>query len=247
MSTHKTLTHSNCCFLLDNEALYNICSNQRSISKPTYTNLNQLISLVNSSMTSSLRFDGLLKADLADFQMNLVPYPRLHFPIASHSPITSAEKLHFENASVPKITSDLFQNDNLMFRCDPKQGKYMGCCLLYRGDVAARNVNEAIADLMQSRDLRFVDWCSSGFKVGFNGRVPVSTSGSGLTTRSATLLANTTAVRSAWSSLNRKFDLMFSKRAFVHWYASEGMDDEEFREAFEDLVTLEMDYEEAEL
>ena len=56
-------------------------------------------------------------------------------------------------------------------KCDPRNGKYMAICLLYRGDVVPRDVNAAIAKLKKQKTIQFVDWCPTGFKVGINYQV----------------------------------------------------------------------------
>jgi len=47
--------------------------------------------------------------------------------------------------------------------------------------------------------------------------------------------SNTTAIAEAWNRLDGKFDMMYSKRAFVHWFVGEGMEEGEFSEAREYL------------
>ena len=53
-----------------------------------------------------------------------------------------------------------------MVKCDPRHGKYMACCLLFRGDVVPKDVNASIANIKTKRTIQFVDWCPTGFKVG---------------------------------------------------------------------------------
>ena len=59
-----------------------------------------------------------------------------------------------------------------MVKCDPRLGKYMACCMLYRGDVVPKDVNAAIANIKTKRSIQFVDWCPTGFKVGINYQPP---------------------------------------------------------------------------
>lgn len=69
LTTHTTLEHSDCAFMVDNEAIYDICRRNLDIERPTYTNLNRLIGQIVSSITASLRFDGALNVDLTEFQV----------------------------------------------------------------------------------------------------------------------------------------------------------------------------------
>ncbi|XP_042264356.1 tubulin alpha-1C chain-like isoform X2 [Thunnus maccoyii] len=246
LTTHTTLEHSDCAFMVDNEAIYDICRRNLDIERPTYTNLNRLISQIVSSITASLRFDGALNVDLTEFQTNLVPYPRIHFPLATYAPVISAEKAYHEQLTVSEITNACFEPANQLVKCDPRHGKYMACCLLFRGDVVPKDVNAAIAAIKTKRTIQFVDWCPTGFKVGINYQPPTVVPGGDLAKvqRAVCMLSNTTAIAEAWARLDHKFDLMYAKRAFVHWYVGEGMEEGEFSEAREDMAALEKDYEE---
>uniref|UniRef100_A0A672N3K7 Tubulin, alpha 1b n=1 Tax=Sinocyclocheilus grahami TaxID=75366 RepID=A0A672N3K7_SINGR len=246
LTTHTTLEHSDCAFMVDNEAIYDICRRNLDIERPTYTNLNRLISQIVSSISASLRFDGALNVDLTEFQTNLVPYPRIHFLLATYAPVISAEKAYHEQLSVSEITNACFEPANQMVKCDPRHGKYMACCLLYRGDVVPKDVNAAIATIKTKCTIQFVDWRPTGFKVGINYQPPTVVPGGDLAKvqRAVCMLSNTTAIAEAWARLDHKFDLMYAKGAFVHWYVGEGMEEGEFSEAREDMAALEKDYEE---
>lgn len=216
-----------------------------NIDKPKFTNLNRLIAQAISSVTASLRFEGSLNCDLTSFQTNLVPYPRVHFPICSYAPFISAEKAYHETMTTYELASAVFEPANMLVGCNPictpteprTYYKYMACCLMFRGDVVPKDVNAAVTTLKSKKTVQFVDWCPTGFKFGVNNSPATVVPGGDLakTMRSLMMVANSTCIQEVISRMNRKFSMMYSKRAFVHWYVGAGMEEGEFSEAIEDL------------
>jgi len=248
LSTHWLLDHTEVSILLDNEAIYGICQKQLDIDRPSYAELNRIIGKVISSMTASLRFDGELNVDLGEFQTNLVPFPRLHFMTTALAPVINATKASHEAQTIREITDHVFQPANMLVKYadfDPVEDKYMAISINYRGEIKSKEANATVQWLKQNNKISFVEWCPTGFKIGLNEVPATEVEGDNMKVaeRNVTMIGNNVAVSRVFTErITKKYDMMYSQRAFVHWYVGEGMEEGEFSEAREDLGFLEKDY-----
>lgn len=140
-----------------------------------------------SNITTSMRFSGLSGVNLSEIHVNLVPYPRIHYPVVVYSPIMTPEEAVNSQLTVQEITNDCFSPSNQvlsslwrvwiwnrkmtkrlilkMVKCNPLLGAYMSCCLLYRGDVHPGEVKRAVTAIKDHSNIRFANWSPNSFKV----------------------------------------------------------------------------------
>jgi len=59
---------------------------------------------------------------------------------------------------------------------------------------------------------------------------------------SATFIGNTTAIQEIFKRISEQFTAMFRRKAFLHWYTGEGMDEMEFTEAESNMNDLVSEY-----
>jgi len=244
LSSHQLLENADETFIIDNEALYNISHNVLKQNAPTYAELNYLISCVMAGVTSSLRFPGKLNGDLRKLGVNLVPFPRLHFFLISQAPLQSKDNKEYVQVTVQELMNQCFSPRNFYANVKPDDGKYMTASLIFRGGMSTQEVDENTEKRQASNSDDFVEWIPNNMKTSVVEVPPKDA------LQSCTFVANTTALKGIFQRLATQFGAMYKRKAFLHWYKGEGMDEMEFQEAdknVRDLITEYQDKQDAQL
>lgn len=195
-----------------------------------------------SGITCCLRFPGQLNCDLRKLAVNLIPFPRLHFFMVGFAPLTARNVQSYRTLSVPELTQQMFDAKNMMCAADPRHGRYLTASAIFRGRVSTKEVEEQMLNVQNKNSSYFVEWIPNNIKSSICDIPP-----KGLK-MSATFLGNSTAIQEVFKRVGEQFNLMFRRKAFLHFYTAEGMDEMEFTEAqsnMQDLVAEYQQYQDA--
>merc|ERR1711972_762775 len=119
---------------------------------------------------------------------------------------------------------------------------YLTASAMFRGRMSTKEVDEQMLNVQNKNASYFVEWIPNNIKSSCCDIPP-----RGLK-MSATFIGNTTAIHDMSKRVAEQFTAMFRRKAFLHWYTGEGMDEMEFTEAesnMNDLVSEYQQYQDA--
>jgi len=242
LSVHQLIENADEVMVIDNEALYDICFRTLKMQTPTDGDLNNLVSQAMSGVTCCLRFPGQLNSDLRKLAVNLIPFPRLHFFMIGFAPLTARGHHDYRQLSVQELTHQMFDPKNIMCASDPRQGRFLTAAAMFRGKISTQQVDEQMLNVLNKNTQYFVEWIPNNIKSSVCDIPPTGLK------MSTTFIGNSTSIQEMFKRVSEQFTLMFRRKAFLHWYIGEGMDEMEFTEAesnMNDLVAEYQQYQEA--
>ncbi|CAD6229426.1 unnamed protein product [Miscanthus lutarioriparius] len=242
LSVHQLVENADECMVLDNEALYDICFRTLKLTTPSFGDLNHLISATMSGVTCCLRFPGQLNSDLRKLAVNLIPFPRLHFFMVGFAPLTSRGSQQYRALTVPELTQQMWDAKNMMCAADPRHGRYLTASAMFRGKMSTKEVDEQMINVQNKNSSYFVEWIPNNVKSSVCDIPPRGLS------MASTFIGNSTSIQEMFRRVSEQFTAMFRRKAFLHWYTGEGMDEMEFTEAesnMNDLVSEYQQYQDA--
>ena len=140
------------------------------------------------------------------------------------------------------MTQQMWACKNMMCAADPCHGRYLTASTMFRGKMSTKEVEEQMLSVQSKGSSCFVEWILNNVKSSVCDIPP-----RGLTMAS-TFVGSSTSIQEMFRRVSHPFTAMFRRKAFLHWYTCEGMDEMEFTEAesnMNDLVSEYQQYQDA--
>jgi len=237
--TLKRLTvNADCVVVLDNTALNAIAADRLHIASPTIGQLNSLVSTVMAASTTTLRYPGYMNNDLIGLIAPLIPTPRLHFLMTGYTPLSiggAGTAATVQKTTVLDVMRRLLQTKNIMVSAPTRKGSYISILNIIQGDVDPAQVHKSLQRIREKRLANFISWGPASIQVALSRKSPYLETAHKV---SGLMLANHTSIAVLFDRIQKQFDKLYEKRAFLDNYKRQPMFEEGFEEFDDSYETV---------
>jgi tubulin beta len=225
-------------FIYDNHQLIDICRKTLEKDVPQMIEMNNVLALCMSGITSPLRFSGSLDTDLRKMHTNLVPYKQSMFLISSFAPLTAEASQKYRKTNVLDLSQQMISKDNVTVTCDPlnpgdpsegiMRSKFLASCACWRGSMQTREVDQNMFDLYKpgSRfDKFFPEWIPNCIASNIC-KVKHKEKG-----ECCTFISNSTACHEVFDRVIDNWDRMYRSRSYLHVFEQDGISAQDMTES----------------
>mmetsp|Transcript_8918 Transcript_8918/g.23912 ORF Transcript_8918/g.23912 Transcript_8918/m.23912 type:complete len:547 (-) Transcript_8918:28-1668(-) len=226
-------------FCFDNSALQDICMKFQEMETPKYNDMNNIIALCMSGLTSCLRFAGPLNADLRKLHTNLVPFKNAHFLINGFAPLSSPTGKGYRSVNVKDLAQQMMSKDSVSVKCDPLcpgdpsqnilRARFLASWASWRGKSWNSQEIDEVHYWLQKDGSRydkfFPDWIPNAIGSSICSQ-PHCDKG-----ECVTFVTNSTAIHEVFDRIQQNWQRMFKQKAYMHVFEQDGISREDMAES----------------
>merc|ERR1719201_2247668 len=124
----------------------------------------------------------------------------------------------------------------MMCAVDPRRGRYLTAAACFRGNISTREVDEQMLNVQNKNSSYFVDWIPNCVATSVCDVPPKGYK------MSVAFAGNCTAISGMMRRCLDYYAALLRRKSFMHWYTGEGMDENEFNEAEQNMKDLINEY-----
>jgi tubulin gamma len=211
-----------------------------------------------AASTTTLRYPGYMNNDLVGLVASLVPTPRCHFLVTGYTPLSvgggggaggaagAAGATMVQKTTGLEVMRRLLQTKNIMVSAPTKKGLYISILNIIQGDVDPSQVHRSLQRIRERKLASFITWGPASIQVALSRKSPYLRTPHKV---SGLMLANHTSIGVLFERIQRQFDKLYEKRAFLDNYRKQPMFEdgfEEFDDSYEVVRGLAEEYHAAE-
>ena len=223
LSIQQIQEHCDGVFVIDNEALYRLATNQFAIPDPTVGDLNFIANQMVNDVTSLFRYDDSIGFNVSSFLNEMTITPKLKYFTFSRAPFydeTGALLKGESNDNDLSVLTKGLLDVKRSYTDIAEHGIPLSTLIAYRGfdSVDHGKVVKTVQDdiIFSDKDVMTTSICCDGaygIDCGF-------------------MISNNTSMKSVFQRISSQFAKLVKRGyPFIHRYGADGMDVMEFREA----------------